>query len=202
MKLYSYVVSRDYGFAPNPFFGVCTLATCKPVIRRVAKVGDVILGTGSAEENRQGQVVFAMRVTRALSFDEYWEDERYRQKRPYLRGSVKQRVGDNIYHHDGGTKKWLQEDSHHSYLGGKTNRANLLNDTQTPRLLLSDRFVYWGGNGPMIPTRLRMDAGLDVCAQRGHRVNFSPQFKERLLEWLRSLDTCGYAGDPYRFDHR
>ncbi len=28
---------RDYGFAPNPFHGICTLATCKPVIRRVAR---------------------------------------------------------------------------------------------------------------------------------------------------------------------
>ena len=30
MRLHSYVVARDYGFAPNPFLGVCTLATCKP----------------------------------------------------------------------------------------------------------------------------------------------------------------------------
>src|SRR5712671_5339411 len=34
MRLYSYVVARDFGFAPNPFFGVCTLATCKPDIRK------------------------------------------------------------------------------------------------------------------------------------------------------------------------
>lgn len=32
--LFSYVVETDSGFAPNPFFGVCTLARCKPSIRR------------------------------------------------------------------------------------------------------------------------------------------------------------------------
>ena len=41
--LYLYVVDRDFGFAPNPFHGVCTLATCKPKIRKFAKVGDWII---------------------------------------------------------------------------------------------------------------------------------------------------------------
>ena len=34
MKLYSYIVARDFGFAPNPFYGFCTLATCKPKIAK------------------------------------------------------------------------------------------------------------------------------------------------------------------------
>ena len=50
MKLFSYVVARDYGFAPNPFFSTCTLATCKPKIRRTASVGDWIIGTGSKKK--------------------------------------------------------------------------------------------------------------------------------------------------------
>jgi hypothetical protein len=41
-------VARDYGFAPNPFFGVCTLATCKPKIRKAAAIGDWVVGTGSS----------------------------------------------------------------------------------------------------------------------------------------------------------
>ena len=32
-RIYSYVVRYDSGFAPNPFYGYCTLATCKPDIR-------------------------------------------------------------------------------------------------------------------------------------------------------------------------
>ena len=37
VRLYSYVFDHDYGFAPNPFHGVCTLATCKPSIREHAE---------------------------------------------------------------------------------------------------------------------------------------------------------------------
>jgi len=95
MKVYSYVVARDYGFAPNPFFGYCTLATCKPVIRRVARAGDWIVGTGSAEHGRQDYIVFAMRVTEVEAFDDFWEDPRFKRKRPNLRGSNKQAFGDN-----------------------------------------------------------------------------------------------------------
>ena len=39
MKLSAYIVSTDAGLAPNPFWGVCTLAVCKPRIRRFAEVG-------------------------------------------------------------------------------------------------------------------------------------------------------------------
>lgn len=39
-NLYAYAITRDLGFAPNPFHGFCTLATCKPGIRKTAKVGD------------------------------------------------------------------------------------------------------------------------------------------------------------------
>ena len=44
MKLYSYIITEDTGFSPNPFWGCCTLADCKPEIRRNAKVGDWIVG--------------------------------------------------------------------------------------------------------------------------------------------------------------
>ena len=37
MTLYSYTVAADTGFAPNPFHGFCTLACCKPGIRRTAQ---------------------------------------------------------------------------------------------------------------------------------------------------------------------
>src|SRR5712691_6687179 len=84
-KIYSYVVARDFGFAPNPFHGVCTLATCKPRVRKAAHLGDWVVGTGSAGRKRAGFLVFAMKVEEALTFDEYWTDERFFQKRANLR---------------------------------------------------------------------------------------------------------------------
>lgn len=80
LELFSYVIARDYGFAPNPFFGCCTLATCKPNIRRVAEIGDWIVGTGSAARKRKGFLIFAMCVNETMQFNEYWEDPRFQQK--------------------------------------------------------------------------------------------------------------------------
>ena len=48
MKFYSYVIPRDYGFAPNPYFGYCTLADCKPGIRKMAQTGDWVAAFGAA----------------------------------------------------------------------------------------------------------------------------------------------------------
>ena len=121
MRLFSYVVARDYGFAPNPFNSYCTLATCKPKIREAANIGDWVLGTGSKTRGRADHVVFAMRVTETLTFNEYWADPRFRTKRPNLRGSKKQAFGDNIYHRDSDSEQWIQEDSHHSYSDGTMN---------------------------------------------------------------------------------
>lgn len=44
MRLFSYKMTHDTGFAPNPFGHTLTLATCKPQIRRSKKQGDWIAG--------------------------------------------------------------------------------------------------------------------------------------------------------------
>jgi hypothetical protein len=38
-RLFTYVITHDGGFAPNPFHGVLTLNCCKPDIRRTAQEG-------------------------------------------------------------------------------------------------------------------------------------------------------------------
>ena len=196
MKLYTYVVARDYGFAPNPFFGFCTVATCKPIIRRHASIGDWVLGTGSTTRNREGHVVFAMRVTETLSFDEYWEDPRFLVKRPHLAGSLKQAYGDNIYHLAEHGIQWLQENSHHSHDDGTVNPLNVARDTSAPRVLISSDFVYWGGEGPSLPPRFRNNAEQDVCAHRGHKCSFSEALVQQVVDWIREQDAHGYQGRP------
>ncbi len=88
MKVYSYIVAYDTGFAPNPFFGVCTLATCKPRIREHASIGDWVIGTGAKlKYDYQGRLIYAMRVDETLTLDEYWNDPRFQNKKPVPRGS-------------------------------------------------------------------------------------------------------------------
>jgi hypothetical protein len=99
-SVYLYVVDRDFGFAPNPFHGCCTLATCKPAIRSTAATGDWVFGMGGSRLDATGRCVFAMQITKKLSFDEYWSDSRYAVKKPVRNGSRTMLVGDNIYHRD------------------------------------------------------------------------------------------------------
>lgn len=162
MSLLSYVVRYDSGFAPNPFYGYCTLATCKPPIRQSAAVGDWILGCGSAAKgvNLGGRLVYAMRVTEALSTAEYWADPRFSSKKPQRRGSRKQSCGDNIYfpHLDG--QSWGQLDSFHSRPDGTVNPDHVARDTGVQRILISDDYVYFGADAPKIPPALRDLTGL------------------------------------------
>lgn len=195
LKIFSYVVARDYGFAPNPFFSVCTLATCKPIVRRMASIGDWVIGTGSSEIGRKGYLVYAMRITEIMSFSEYWTDKRFRRKRPNLRGSKKQAFGDNIYFRSG-HGIWQQLDSHHSYTGGRSNPHNIKHDTQTDRVLLSDDFAYWGGLGPTIPKRFRDYDGQDICAQRGYKNKFPRSMRKEFAAWSHSLGEKGFLGPP------
>jgi hypothetical protein len=196
VRLYSYVVARDFAFAPNPFHGFCTLATCKPDIRRTAQVGDWITGTGAKRKGRDGHLVYAMRVTETMSLEEYWDDPRFEVKRPNLRGSKKQAFGDNIYHR-GREGDWVQENSHHSLRNGSPNPENVDHDTRVDRVLISDHFAYWGGEGPEIPVRFRDFDGVDVCLGRqGHRCNFPEDLLTEFVAWLEGLGMSCYAGRP------
>ncbi|MGD0171414.1 MAG: hypothetical protein ABSB81_04730 [Halobacteriota archaeon] len=97
-SLYSYIVASDSGFAPNPFGEYCTLACCKPQIRRHASVGDWVVGSGSKRTVGNEKMVYAMRITEKLSFDEYANDPRIRYKIPSH--AIIQERGDNIYFRD------------------------------------------------------------------------------------------------------
>lgn len=80
MKYYNYVIKRDFGFAPNPYYEYCTLATCKPMIRKSAQVGDWIAAFGASGSVVSKKLVVLMQVAEVQSFDEYWEDARFFKK--------------------------------------------------------------------------------------------------------------------------
>jgi hypothetical protein len=199
MDLYSYVVARDYGFAPNPFFQVCSLATCKPKIRANAQIGDWVIGTGTASRQRSGRLVFAMRVSDAMTFNQYWNDPRFQEKKPNLRGSKKHAFGDNIYNRPPG-KPWQQINSHHSLADGSINLANTRNDTQANRVLVATEFVYWGGSGPRIPAEFRNYRGIDICAKRGHKRNFPDELVTSFIGWIKSSGQHGFVARPLDWD--
>ena len=84
---FSYIITRDFGFAPNPFHGILTLATCKPKIRKAAQVGDYLMGNSNKASGNK--LIYMAKVDEILTFDEYWSDVRFQCKKPVMNGSFK-----------------------------------------------------------------------------------------------------------------
>ena len=200
-KVYIYVVARDFGFAPNPFHGYCTLATCKPIIRKKAEVEDWVIGMGGSRLKATGRCISAMRVTRKITFNDYWSDPVFIDKKPVRNGSKKMMVGDNIYFRNRANNEWQQADSHHSNADGSINPYNLSTDTgSTENVLVSDEFFYFGNQAPIVPSGLLNSIGYKNL--RNHRV-FELHAAADLIKWLKSTYgtfTNQIIGDPFDFD--
>jgi hypothetical protein len=196
MRVFSYKIARDFGFAPNPFHGICTLATCKPQIRTAAEEGDIVVGCGSAANKLVGRVICIIRISGRLSFQGYWDNPLFEAKRPFFSGSQSRAYGDNIYHHDA-DGNWIQERSHHSFADGSTNVSNLQTDTGSDNVLWGKDFVYFGRAAPLLPDLLRNFDGDDLYPNsRSHRVSFSAAFIAEVDSWFRDLPDRGRVGRP------
>lgn len=193
-RTYIYVVDRDFGFAPNPFHGVCTLATCKPRIRSAAAPGDWVVGVGGRRLQATGKCVFAMQVTRKLPFTEYWAAAEFQIKKPIRNGSSVRLVGDNIY--EMSAEGWRQSDSHHSNEDGTPNLKNLVKDTSANAVLVADHFYYFGAQAEPIPGSILRNMG--YVNSRNHRT-FSTEESSKLIDWLRSKRKNYLYDDPSDF---
>ncbi len=178
MKLYSYIVTHDSGFAPNPFWGYCTLATCKPAIRRRAEKGDLIVGLSPKSEGHR--IVYVMRVDEALTFDQYFEDPRFRQKIPHdSKNTEIHRCGDNCYE-PGPRGRFRQLRSKHSKPCGE-HPANKKRDLDGDNVLVSKHFRYFGSKALRLPKALD-----ELKVGRSHKCQFTEQAIARVERLLKS----------------
>lgn len=194
MEYYSYVIKRDFGFAPNPFGEFCTLATCKPVIRKVANIDDWVFGISPKILTTGNKLIYAMKVESKLTYNEYWDSPLFQYKKPVMNGSLKQMYGDNIYFKNE-DDSWLQANSHHSLENGEINERNLKRDKEGKFVLIASEFYYFGKDSVEFPENLKIEFHAGI----GHkRVTESAALK--VIEWLRSNYEIGYHSDPLLFD--
>ena len=186
ITLRSYKLTHDTGFAPNPFFGSLTLATCKPGIRRTAKIGDWIAGFTSGglcgDPVGQERLVYLMKVTERLTLAEYFCDSRFVVKRAIgCAGSEIGRRGDNIYRPLRPEAKEAAEfeqrpNPHHWNRNGNCeDAASKRRDIGGRNVLIASDYVYFGRNALVIPAALRPDvpvgqAGYGSLTHDSHRV--------------------------------
>ena len=178
MALYSYRIPVDDGAAPNPFWGCCTLAICKPAIRRVAQPGDGVVGLGAKKSwdgrNHEGTLVYAMRVDDVLTFDEY--DQSHPEKRPGPRSDDwRTWLGDSLYFRKNGVMRQRQ--------GGVHDATNMTRDLRGANVLVSRQFLYFGADPLPVPPEFLLD--VDIPRQ-GHRTARGA-VEERFVGWLSSL---------------
>lgn len=191
VRLFSYVVASDSGFAPNPFWGSCTLATCKPAIRRTARVGDWVAGLSpKASGNR---LVYAMRVAEVMPIDSYFADPRFQVKKPDPSGGRVRARGDNIYAPGPVPGQLRQLPSLHSRIDGGEDLAHARRDLGGLNVLVSDEFWYFGGSGPPLPDHLSV-----LIGGRGHKNRFPPDVVEEFLAFLQAFP-AGVTGKPTRW---
>jgi Nucleotide modification associated domain 2/TIR domain len=200
-KYYSYVVPRDYGFAPNPFGKHCTLAASKPRIRERAQVGDWIIGTTSPTSHwKHPRLIYAMQVTKKITYDQYFYEPEYFYKKPVMNGSLKQMYGDNIYYQTGEIegKSWVQLNSHHSNEDGTMNELNVSRDTSCEYVLISEKYYYFGQNAVLLPNQRIAE----VCKKGpGFRI-LSSYIGESFIDFISNNIGCtvGCHGDPLHFN--
>lgn len=194
MAIYSYKITRDFGFAPNPFYSMCTLATCKPKIRKFANVGDWVIGFGSAAKNSplKNRIIYIMKVEKKITFNDYWCGEEYQCKKPVMNGSLKQNYGDNIYHCE--NNEWIQVDSHHSLKDGTPNILNVNKDTSSNNVLISKKYWYFGKEAIDVPDEL-----MDIIPECRDYIKVEG-LDEKIDEWVKTFQSSGFIGEPNLFN--
>lgn len=179
--LYSYCLRIDDGAAPNPFWDTLTLAICKPVIRRVAEVGDWIVGTGSRNSpvgDTSGHVIYAMRVDEKITMAEY--DEFTLRHLPnkipdWTSRDHRRRLGDSIYDSSSGISPELRPASH--------DEENMATDLGGQYVLLSQRWYYFGRSSVPLPSRLQAI----VKQGQGHKSQANAAYVKPFLKWIATV---------------
>lgn len=198
MTVYSYLVEHDLGLAPNPFGKYCTLAVCKPEIRKSKKlaIGNWVIGTGSKAlevttgKKLIGKLIYAMAVEEKINLEDYWNDERFQYKKPIMNGTLVTMFGDNFYHKDE-EGKWIQEDSAHCMLDGTCNPEHFKKDIRGENVLISQHFFYFGNNAPLIPKHL-----IKVCHSTQGQKKLTKELSTEFIDWIHNNFQTGIHGDP------
>jgi hypothetical protein len=175
MKLSAYIITVDSGFAPNPFGRYCTLACCKPTIRRLAEEDDIIIACASSRAAKPGHLVYAMRVKEVIPYQKYWRDSRFATRKPSKRTAISQR-GDNIWRQDR-AGKWQV------FPGACHDESHRERDTGGVNALVGTEFFYFGRSAIRIPSRFA-----EMLAQtQGHKNTRDRKRIDRFWDWVSKI---------------
>ncbi|TDR31996.1 hypothetical protein [Hydromonas duriensis] len=195
-RLFSYVVKDDFGCAPNPYNGYCTLAICKPAIRRIAKKGDVVVGLDCKSSGNKRRIVYCMIIDDVLTWSEYIN--KCKTELPFNNRIPKNNrdTGDCIWIDiaDDKTKRALPS------LSGHNGDADFASDIERGKnVLISQRFWYFGTGNEY---KVVLPDDIDIIPARNHRSKtnhgFRDKFEDFIVKKMDELKISGYGkhGNP------
>ena len=199
MRLFSYKMTHDTGFAPNPFGHTLTLATCKLQIRLHKSVDDWIAGFTSVRlaGHKVGseRLIYLMRVAEKLPIRDYFSDPRFQDKIPdvYASGPVA-KAGDNIYRpmrRDADSWAAFEQLPNPNHW----NRDSHKDDVSGKCVLIADEFYYFGGSALDLPPECRPEV---PRGQSGHGKKTPSEQARCFVDYIRSRFQPDRHGDPYR----
>lgn len=193
--IYSYVLRFDDGAAPNPFWGLCTLTICKPVIRRNAKEGDWVIGTGSKNAKLKDSkthdlsrgIVYAMKITdiKLLSdYDKFCMSFQPDKIPKWRADDWRLRVGDCIYNYSTRSVPSIRKSVH--------NERNRKRDLSGINSLISNHFYYFGSDVKIIPEKLKNL----IKKNQGHKKIENANLIMNFEEWINQFEKNKIYADP------
>jgi hypothetical protein len=126
-----------------------------------------------------------MKVESRIHMQAYFDDPRFGEKKPDLRGSWKERCGDNFYS-QGADGSWRQH-RNRFHVGP----AYLAKDTRRPFVFVAREYWYFGHSAAPVPAEFS-----PLIGQRGIRVRHPVGLPERFCEWIEAEFTPGIMGLP------
>jgi len=184
MRLCSYIVRKDTGLAPNPFWDVCSLAVCTPNHQGSRlQVGDWI--AGFLAKSRGHRFLYAIEISEILGLDDYYRDQRFIAKKPNLRGSWQERCGDNFYSR-GADGTWVQHRNRFHLDEGLKKQ-----DTKHARVFTGKRFWYLGRQAAAVPEEYA-----PLVGGRSARVNHEPALVTNFCAWVSNEFEPGVTDIP------
>lgn len=201
MKLYKYIVKSDSGFAPNPFYGYCTLACCKPDVRRCADLDDFVIGLTPWNKGLGNKVVYFMKVTEKIEKKDYFKDKRFKNKIPCNEDIfTKEGAGDNIWSYKNGIYVNITMNNRNlklRHVKEKEYLADIGKNHENAFVLISDNFFYFGGNAIESPSEFAwVKIGKNA---RGIRKNTGEKKIESLESFFIENYKKGINGYPTKF---
>ena len=192
-SLYIYIVSYDHGNAPNPDSNICTLAICKPVIRRCAKVGDIVLGL--SPKRMGNHIVYCMVIDEIVEWQDYYQRCKNSTDLNHRIPTDKNHNGDCIWIH--------QENGEYALLESKSGHDESCRHRDLysgKRVLIGRKYWYFGSNHPTHYIQLPND---HLSVGRGHRKTTEQQlinefilfFNEELKQ--RGIHSLGKHGNYF-----